>query len=87
MKRVCRTCERIGWLQGQAKQHKSEKKIRNILHIVISEETMVDGIFAGQLNIKCGRMLFCPECGRKLKKSETMFDCPREEKGNGRKEE
>lgn len=40
----------------------------------VTQETIVDGRFAGQLNIKVGRMKFCPECGRKLPNNETIFD-------------
>lgn len=76
-KEGCKTCETIVWLREQAAKHQSEKKIRNTLRITLTQETRVDGIFSGRMNISCGRMIFCPECGRKLKKSETMYDCRR----------
>lgn len=74
-KKKCLTCERIRWLKEQSKQHKTRKVMRNTLKITITEETRVDGIFSGRLNISGCRMVFCPECGRKLRKSETMYEC------------
>lgn len=75
----CKTCEKIKWLKDQAKRHESRRKIRNTLKITLTEETRVDGVFSGRLNISGGRMMFCPECGRKLRKSETMYECGKAE--------
>lgn len=75
----CKTCETIKWLREKAKDHKSKRKIRNTLKITVTEETRVDGIFSGRLNISGCRMVYCPECGRKLKKSETMYECGKKE--------
>lgn len=69
----CKTCGLIRGIREYDTKRKEEPFATVILKARITTEIYKNRYFNGQATYKTGPVNFCPECGRKLKKSETRW--------------
>ncbi|MBQ6091336.1 MAG: hypothetical protein IJL07_08750 [Lachnospiraceae bacterium] len=70
--RECRICEFLKVMKEINEESKISFKTRMVA--MVREETYITGKRKGTYEVGFGTMRYCPECGRKLKKKETLYD-------------
>lgn len=69
----CNTCELVKDIKKYDEKNKEEPFATVILKAAVVSEIWKKGVFSGRANYRAKEMKYCPECGRKLKRSETRW--------------